>query len=68
MTFLLTESSVEKVKALARTKGPGKPDTNSRQAGDFQLSRFYKWEASSFALSPVFTILSAEMAATSFIS
>ena len=68
MTFLLTESSVEKVKALARTMGPGKPDTNSRQAGDFQLSCFYKWEASSFALSPVSTILSADMAVTSFIS
>ena len=72
MTFLLTESTVEKVTvnslALARTKGPGKPDTNSRQAGDFQLSCFYKWEASSFALSPVSTILSTEMAAISFIS
>jgi len=68
VTFLLTESSVEKVKALAKTKGPGKPYTNSRQAGDFQLSCFYKWEASSFALSPVSTILSTEIAATSFIS
>ena len=68
MTFLLAECSVEEVKALARTKGPGKPDTNSRQAGDFQLSCFYKWEASSFALSPVSTILSTEMAAISFIS
>ena len=68
MTFLLTESSVEKVKALARTMGPGKPDTNSRQTGDFLLSCVYKWEASSFALSPVSTILSADMAVTSFIS
>lgn len=31
MTFLLTESSVEKVKALAKTMGPGKPD--KQQAG-----------------------------------
>ena len=38
MTFLLTESSVEKVKALARTMGPGKPDTNSRQAGISNLA------------------------------
>ena len=41
MTFLLTESTVEKVTenflALARTKVPGKPDTHSRQIGDFQV-------------------------------
>ena len=68
MTFLLTESTVEKVTvnspALARTKGPGKPDTYSRQAEDFQPSCFYKWEASSFALSPISTLLITEMAAS----
>lgn len=68
MTFLLMESTVEKMTvhslALARTKGPGKPDTYRRQAEDFQLSCFYKREASSFAPSPVSTLLSTEMAAS----
>ena len=72
MTFLLTESTVEKVTvnspALARTTGPGKPDTHSRQIGDFQLSCFYKQEASSFALSPISTLLITEMAASPGIS
>ena len=72
MTFLLTESTVEKVTvntpALARTKGPGKPDTHSRQIGEFQLSCFYKQEASSFALSPISTLLITEMAASPGIS
>ena len=66
------ESTVEKVTvnspALARTKGPGKPDTHSRQIGDFQLSCFYKREASSFALSPISTLLITEMAASPGIS
>ena len=72
MTFLLMESTVEKVTvnspALARTKGPGKPDTHSRQIGDFQLSCFCKWEGSSFALSTVSTPLNAEMAAAPGVS
>ena len=72
MTFLLTESTVEKVTvnspALARTKGPGKPDTHSRQIGDFQLSCFCKREGSSFALSTVSTPLNAEMAAAPGVS
>lgn len=72
MTFLLTESTVGKVtvhsQALARTKGSGNPDTHSRQAEDFQLSCFYKWEASSFALSPVSTLLITEMAAAPGVS
>ena len=72
MTFLLTESTVEKVTvnslALARTKGPGYPDTHSRQIGDFQLSCFCKREASSFAFSTVSTPLNAEMAAAPGVS
>ena len=72
MTFLLMESTAEKVTvnslALARTKGPGKPDTHSRQAEDFQLSCFYKREASSSARSPVSTLLSTEIAATPGVS
>ena len=56
------------MKALACTKDPGKPDTHSRQIGDFQLSCFYKWEASSFAVSPVSTLLNAEMAAAPGVS
>ena len=72
MTFLFRESTVEKVTenslALARTKGPGYPDTHSRQIGDFQLSCFCKREASSFALSTVSTPLNAEMAAAPGVS
>ena len=68
MTFLFRESTVQKVTenslALARTKGAGNPDTHSRQIGDFQLSCFYKREASSFALSPISTLLITEMAAS----
>ena len=68
MAFLLTESAVEKVKAIVRKKDPENPDTHSRQAGHFQLSCFYKREASSLARSPVSTLLSSEMAATSGVS